>query len=291
MKEQKVFKQMFNRVTLQGTLMDNTLEVKLDKSGRRYLSGHVEVMTDDDYIIPVDTFTYELKSSGEKNGIYERLVKFVDMPSARTVGTLKAPKVTISGAKIEDNSFFSEKDNKIINNWRINGSFIRTAANDAKNINEFEVEGVVSSIKEVVDKNGEATGAYNLKLLNVGFGNRTSELTFRFDDARAVDYITQNYNSGDLVTLCGKIVYEIKERTVEKELGFGEPVSTTYTSTVRLLYITAGSEPIGSEDHENNIKDLQSIIVQQNNIIKEKYDARTQTTSKISKEAASKILF
>ena len=39
-------KQMLNRVTIQGTLMDNSIENKVDKKGRKYLSGELEVMTD-----------------------------------------------------------------------------------------------------------------------------------------------------------------------------------------------------------------------------------------------------
>ena len=37
-------KQMENKVNIQGTLMDNTLENKVDKNGRKYLSGTLEVM-------------------------------------------------------------------------------------------------------------------------------------------------------------------------------------------------------------------------------------------------------
>ena len=58
-------KQMINRVTVQGTLMDNGIEVKVDSKGRRYLSGPIEVKVDNDYIIPIDTFAYEMKSNGE----------------------------------------------------------------------------------------------------------------------------------------------------------------------------------------------------------------------------------
>ena len=46
-------KQMINRVTIQGTLMDNNIEIKVDSKGRRYLSGPVEVKVDNDYIVPV----------------------------------------------------------------------------------------------------------------------------------------------------------------------------------------------------------------------------------------------
>ena len=66
----KELKQMLNRVTIQGTLMDNSIEAKVDKNGRKYLSGELEVMTDNDYVIPVSVFTYELKTNGEKNPMY-----------------------------------------------------------------------------------------------------------------------------------------------------------------------------------------------------------------------------
>ena len=284
-------KQMLNRVTIQGTLMDNSIENKVDKNGRKYLSGELEVMTDNDYIIPVSVFAYELKNSGEKNGIYERLVKMIDYPSARTVGIQKAPKIAVSNARIEDNSFYSERDNRVVTKWRISGSFVRAAASDAVNQNSFEVQGVIASIKEVIDREGNATDSFDLKLLNVAFGNRVNELTLRFDDPAAVSYINSNYNIGDLVTLCGQIVYEQHERVVEKELGFGEPIKQTYTNTVRLLRITAGTPATDADESGYNLKDLQARVVAQNNDIVEKYNARAQMTAATNKAAGANLLF
>ena len=287
----KELKQMLNRVTLQGTLMDNSLENKVDKKGRKYLSGELEVMVDNDYVIPVSVFAYELKNSGEKNTIYERLAKVIDMPSARTVGIQQAPKVAISNARIEDNSFYSERDNRIVSNWRIGGSFIRAAASDAVNQDSFEVQGVIASIKEVIDREGNPTDTYDLKLLNVAFGNRVNELTLRFDDPAAIKYINNNYNTGDLFTLCGQIVYEQQERTVEKELGFGEPIKQTYTNTIRLLRITAGTPATDAEESGYSLKELQAAVVAQNNDIVEKYNARAQVTAATNKAAGANLLF
>lgn len=285
-------KQMTNKVTIQGVLVDNHMSIKVDNKGRRYLSGAVEVKVDNDYIIPVDTFAYELKSNGEKSAVYDRLVKVIDWSSARTVGSSSAPRVTITNARIEDNSFYSEKDDRIINNWRIGGAFFRTAANDAKGINEFEVEGIISSIKEVLDKNGESTNTYQIKLLNVGFGEKVNEITFTYDDPEAIRYINDNYNVGDKVTLCGQVVYTQTERTVKKELGFGEPVTETYTNTVRLLKITAGTEPMSPEESGVTLKDLQTILVKQNNIIKEKAEAKSQAgAAKTPAASVNNLLF
>lgn len=285
-------KQMTNKVTIQGVLVDNHMSIKVDNKGRRYLSGAVEVKVDNDYIIPVDTFAYELKSNGEKSAVYDRLAKVIDWPSARTVGANSAPRVTITNARIEDNSFYSEKDDRIVNNWRIGGAFFRTAANDAKGINEFEVEGIVSSIKEVLDRNGESTNTYQIKLLNVGFGEKVNEITFTYDDPEAIKYINDNYNVGDKVTLCGQVVYTQTERTVKKELGFGEPVTETYTNTVRLLKITAGTEPMSPEESGIALKDLQTILVKQNNIIKEKAEAKSQAgAAKTPATSVNNLLF
>lgn len=285
-------KQMINKVTIQGVLVDNHMSIKVDNKGRRYLSGAVEVKVDNDYIIPVDTFAYELKSNGEKSAVYDRLAKVIDWPSARTVGASSAPRVTITNARIEDNSFYSEKDDRIVNNWRISGAFFRTAANDAKGINEFEVEGIISSIKEVLDKNGESTNTYQIKLLNVGFGEKVNEITFTYDDPEAIRYINDNYNVGDKVTLCGQVVYTQTERTVKKELGFGEPVTETYTNTVRLLKITAGTEPTSPEESGITLKDLQTILVKQNNIIKEKAEAKSQAgAAKTPAASVNNLLF
>lgn len=282
-------KQMTNRVTIQGTLMDNTIEVKVDSKGRRYLSGSVEVKVDNDYIVPVDTFAYELKNDGTKNGLYERLVKAIDYPSARTVGLGAAPKISISNARVEDNSFYSDRDGRVVNNWRISGSFMKLVANDLKDINEFEVEGVISSIKEVTDKNGEPTDTYQIKLLNVGFGEKVNELTLTYDDPEAIRYINDNYNNGDKVTLHGQVVYSQVERVIEKNLGFGEPVKQTFTNTIRQLKITAGTE---AEESDIAVKDLQTIIVSQNNMIKERAEARAQATAaKTPASSVNNLLF
>lgn len=153
------------------------------------------------------------------------------------------------------------------------------------------MQGVVSSIKEVMDREGNPTDTYDLKLLNVGFGNRVGEFTLRFDDPAAAEYIDNNYNKGDLVTLCGQIIYDQQERVVEKELGFGEPIKQTYTNTVRLLRITAGTPAVEGADEGYVLKDLQAVVVSQNNDITEKYKARAQVTAAANRAAGADLLF
>ena len=291
MAEKNNLKEMVNEATIQGTLLNNTVAIRTDKNNRRYLSGELEVMTENDCTVPVSIFTYELKTNGEKNPMFERLSAYVDYPSARTVGVQKAPKIVISKARIENNNFYSERDNRVVNTWRVNGSFVRTVASDAAPINQFQIQGIVGSIKEVVDREGETTGDYDIKLLNVGFGGRVNEITLRIDDKKAADYINANYEVGNLVTLYGEIFYEQKERVVQEDTGFGEPIKTTYTNTVRLLRITAGTPPVGPDESGYKLKDLQTVISQQNNNITERYNARAQVTASASKASGADLLF
>lgn len=291
MAEKNNLKEMVNEATIQGTLLNNTVAIRTDKNNRRYLSGELEVMTENDCTVPVSIFTYELKTNGEKNPMFERLSAYVDYPSARTVGVQKAPKIVISKARIENNNFYSERDNRVVNTWRVNGSFVRTVASDAAPINQFQIQGIVGSIKEVVDREGETTGDYDIKLLNVGFGGRVNEITLRIDDKKAADYINANYEVGNLVTLYGEIFYEQKERVVQEDTGFGEPIKTTYTNTTRLLRVTAGKEAKDGEEAGYKLKDLQTVISQQNNNITERYNARAQVTASASKTSGADLLF
>ena len=291
MATKKTFKEMVNKVTLQGLLMESSLERRTDTRGKAYLAGGIHVMTSNDCIVPAEVFTYKIKNNGDANPLYDRLEKLVDFPTAATVGADDAPRVSITGARIQDNSFYSDRDNRIANNWRIGAAFINSVAKDAKELNEFEVEGVVASIKEVVGTDGESTGGYNLKLLNVGYGNRVNEVTLRFDEKEAIDYINNTYNVGDLVTLCGTILYEQKEVTKERPTSFGKPVIQTYTNTTRLLKITAGTEPVGSDEHEFKLKELQAIVVERNKEIEEKFKARAQNTKAATTKSVTNLRF
>ena len=86
-------------------------------------------------------------------------------------------------------------------------------------------------------------------------------------------------------------MYEQHERVVEKELGFGEPIKQTYTNTIRLLRITAGTPATEADESGYSLKDLQAKVVAQNNDIIERYNARAQMTAATNKAAGANLLF
>lgn len=284
-------KEMLNKVTVQGVLVDTSLEVKADKSNKKFIAGEVEIMTDEDYIVPVSCFSYELKKNGDISKAYENLNKIANKPTVREAGSMNAGRISLSSGRLEDNMFYSERENKVVNSWKIGGMFFNNAAQDAASINEFEVEGIVNSIKEIVANDGESTGVYDLKLLTVGYGDRVSEISLKFKDPDAVNYITTSYNTGDKVVLSGKVIYEVKEKTVEKETAFGKPIVNTYTNTSKTLLITAGSEPVSAEEHGIKIKTLQTKMKDRQKDVEEKYEARSQKDWKETKASIDKTLF
>jgi hypothetical protein len=284
-------KEMTNRVVLQGTLIDTSLEIKVDTQNKRYIAGNVEIMTDEGQVVPVSVFAYEFKKTGEVSKAFENVNKVMNMPTVAGFGTKGAAKLSLTSGRLEDNAFFSEKDSKVVSAWRIGGMFFRNAAQDSQAINEFEVEGVVSSIKEIMDNEGVATGTYELKLLNVGYNDRVNELSLKFKDPTAIDYITTAYNPGDKVTLSGKVIYEIKEKTVEKETAFGKPVINTYTNTTKSLLITAGTEPTSPEEHGIKLKTLLQKIQDNHKDIQERFEAKNQKSFNVVKDDIKNAMF
>ena len=62
----------------------------------------------------------------------------------------------------------------------------------------------------------------------------------------AVDFISTNWKQGDTVRVAGKVNFSATTTYTEEEMGFGEPVITPHTVSVRELVITSGS-PSGFE--------------------------------------------
>ena len=164
-----------NVVELQGLLVNNTLEVKTDKNGRKFIGGTLEVNTGtetDECIIPIECMQYELKKDGTRNALYDRHLQMVNWPSAATVGNAEAVGISVNRGEITDSSFYSDKTGKVMENWRIRAVFVDQATKTAPRNNSFTIQGVVDSVKEVVNADGEPTGELKVELLSVAFGER-----------------------------------------------------------------------------------------------------------------------
>lgn len=241
-----------NIVEIQGLLVNNTLEVKTDKTGRKFIGGTLEINTgtdNDECIIPVDCLQYELKKDGSRNPLYDRFLQMINWPSAAKSGLMDAVCVSINRGEIIDNSFYSEKANKVIEGWRVRAVFIDQATRLAPRNNSFAIQGIVDSIKEVTNNEGEPTGELKIDILTVGFGEKIVRVPMYVINKEGVSYIEKNWNPGDLITTYGEIVYEQKVTEIVQETAFGEGNVKRYTETVKRLIVNSGTSPKSEDEH------------------------------------------
>lgn len=263
-----------NIVELQGLLVNNTLEVKTDKNGRKFIGGTLEINTgtlNDECIIPIDCMQYELKKDGSRNALYDRYVQMINWSSAATVGNADAVCISINRGEIADNSFYSEKSGKVIEGWRIRAVFIDQATKVAPRNNSFTVQGVVDSVKEVVNMDGEPTGELRVELLTVGFGERITRVPMFVTNKEGIKYIENNWNPGDLITAYGEIVYEQKITEVTQETAFGEGNTKKYTDVIKKLVIKSGTSPKSADEHMYDRNKLLSLRAAALKDIEERY--------------------
>lgn len=261
-------------VELQGLLVNNTLEVKTDKNGRKFIGGTLEINTGtetDECIVPIDCMQYELKKDGTRNALYDRHLQMKDWPSASTVGNADAICVSINRGEITDNSFYSERNNRVVEGWRLRAVFVDQATKLAPRNNSFTIQGVVDSVKEVTDGEGEPTGELKVDLLTVAFGEKVVRIPMYVTNKEGVKYIEKNWNPGDLVTAYGEIVYEQRVTEIAQETAFGEGTIKKYTDTVKRLVINSGTSPKSEDEHVYARNKLLSLRAAELKDIEERY--------------------
>ena len=241
-----------NIVELQGLLMNNTLEVKTDKNGRKFIGGTLEVNTgteNDECIIPIECMQYELKKDGTRNALYDRHVQMLDWQSAAKFGKAEAISISINRGEITDGSFYSERTNKVVEGWRVRAVFIDQATKLAPRNNSFTIQGVVDSVKEVTNADGEPTGELKVELLGVAFGERIVRVPMFVTNKEGVKYIETNWNPGDMVTAYGEISYEQRITEVTQETAFGSGSTKRYTDVLKRLVINSGTSAKSEDEH------------------------------------------
>ena len=195
----------------------------------------------------------------------------INWSSAATVGNADAVCISINRGEIADNSFYSEKSGKVIEGWRIRAVFIDQATKVAPRNNSFTIQGVVDSVKEVVNMDGEPTGELRVELLTVGFGERITRVPMFVTNKEGIKYIENNWNPGDLVTAYGEIVYEQKITEVTQETAFGEGNTKKYTDVIKKLVIKSGTSPKSADEHMYDRNKLLSLRAAALKDIEERY--------------------
>lgn len=244
-----------NEIYVSGVL--NELEITEGKSsaGKDYVRGTASIRVDQEIdgkvvenIIPVKLFSMRKKSDGTDNKLYDKIVAYKDQFTsvAAAEDESKASRVTIRGARVEENAWFDQKNNIVRSTFQISANFLNTARNDDPEKATFELSGVVGKMRPELDRDGNETGRTIVDFIVITWGGKANKIEL-IAQGSAAEFISANWQPQDTVKVTGRINMSHKTETIKEEQGFGEPIIRTRTVSKKELIITGGS-PSGLEE-------------------------------------------
>lgn len=249
-----------------------------------YISGTIEVATDDDAltVVPVSFFAYEFRNNKDghrvSNETYQTLSQVIDAQTYERVGT-NAMKLRISGS-IDTNDFYSSRNDQIVSSQRINGRFVHIDTSRGVVPTMFNANMVVCNVAEMEQEGRDEYVKVGGYVFNYN-GSRVYPVSFECHDAAGKDFILSlDASTGNPVSLnvWGTIESTvIAKPTVEQEAvasGFGvRPVMTADNArTVRSWKVT-GADANGCPEFEAvapfTKKDMKRLIDERNTRLQE----------------------
>ena len=260
------FEKPTNFVEIICILSENELKKgSYEKDGKtvEYLGGSIKVKVtqkigDSDKVleIPVHVFTPRLKKDGNANPSYNSWNDVFDMTSiAAAGGEADADAIRVTGS-IAMNEYYG-KDDKLVSFPQVKGSFVKKARKDEiKQSATFKCEGMVRQKMMEVDKEGNETGRMRVNICVPQWGGVVDEIPFYVSSAKAIDFISDNWNLRDTVPFKGKLNFSSTTETKIIESAFGDPEERNYTISLSELIINGGDFPL--EDGAYSMEDVQA---------------------------------
>jgi len=282
-------KQAKNEIFIEGILLESDIQTGTSKEGKEYIRGELRILVNQkigdetvESIIPVRMFSNKLTKQGKPNRAYESILKVKnEFVSAAAVGgnLEEADAVRITTGSLNESLFVPRGSDREVSFPEIQSNFInKISRNKVTPMTKFNVNVVVNSIKEEV-KHEEVTGALILKGAIVQYNDKLDLIDFKIYNEAAKNHIQTNYSKGDTVNIQGYINFTSKTEYIEEEQGFGEPILTPKTTTIRELVITTGSVEPFSEERAYAREDLNKALSERAaRIVKLKEDSQAATT-------------
>lgn len=229
----------YNKVDLIGKVAEITHRVGKSRAGLDYIAGEVMVETDSDNIIPISFFQNQLTKEGKPNSGYTAMETMIrEFKTIAKDGREEADTLELGGAKLEENSFYSE-DGQLRRGFRVSGRFFnRKAGADPKN--EFIVEGTIVNIHEEV-RQDLPTGRIFVDLLVIGWGDRANILKLVVKDEIGASYVKTSLSEGDEVKFAGEIQFSKVEEEFTEEAAYGPPITRVVSRVEKNLIISSAT--------------------------------------------------
>jgi hypothetical protein len=246
-------KETLNNIILAGVLVDKNIEAKegTDKktgSSYNYISGEVIIRTKDGSEIPVDVYSKELTKSGTANSIYKGLTTVMEEYKSLKTDPEDPDYIKIGGANFSVNDYKSKKDGTIKTFNGVSAKFLNRLTDKELEItaqeSKFEVEGVISEIKDITNKDGVPTGDKSITLNVLGYEGNITPVTMTLPQPLVAPFTGMGYMEGCVATLWGKIINTREEKEIVEQAGFGVSNTKIVTTTVKRNEITGGKPPV-----------------------------------------------
>lgn len=244
-----------NSVTIIGTLVETTLKEGITKAtperpSSKYINGSFVLKvnnkaTNSEMLVEIPVFTSELKKDKTVSKVYEAL---------QTLESNKGRRLEVH-CGLTENKFYSDRNGAIIktNKLRMNFFSVLPVGDTREDSATFSINGfIVEPLKEKNNKDGDLI-CYELKLGQSDYNEKKADIFTITVDAKnqsAADYIRDNYQKGDTVTLNGHLNYSVDTVTVKQEAEFGEPIIKTYQNSIKQFVCDSGKKELDGYSDE-----------------------------------------
>jgi len=256
-----MIRESFNKTTIQGTLVENNLELLNNEQLGTFISGDLVVRVGESDI-KVNFFAKELKKDGGFNKIHKSLIGVMTYPSIASDGV--GVKVSITGGSISVNDFYTD-ELEHISYSELKSNFVKKSTKNYKEENIFEFEGLVRRVYDEVKEDAE-TGRLAIEVVGVNYAESALPVIFVVEKESAINYIRAYYAPGKTVKVNGNIVFSTEKVSKTEESAFGEPIIKEYDKVTKDFVITAGTQPY--DENEYTAEDAK-VIMENRNIMLE----------------------
>lgn len=282
---EQTLRQAENRVVIEGTLLENRLEIK-PVGEKVAITGELDIEVKENEVHTVRVFSFEKKSDGSDNGIFKGLKTVKEeYLSVASHGREAADKVRITQGQIGVNDYYGQ-DGMLRSFPQLSTNFInRLSASEEFNPRaEFEVEVFVKSVVDEI-KNEEETGRVKLNAIIPLYGGKVAPFEF-IVDGEGAEYVRDNYEVGSTVSIYGDIVNFKEKKVVTEKAAFGKDKEKITYNTLREYLITGGGEPY-EEDNSKvfNLELIKKAMVERETYLTELKNKKDQPAKKEDKKS------
>lgn len=258
-----MLKQAKNRVHIEGILAEKEVTVKDDS-----IRLNLVIKIEEGYEVPVTMYSKKLKNDGTENGFYKSIEtvsnEYVSLADVKE--GVEADKVRITSGQLSHN-IFKRQDGKLVKDITIRTNFINRIKETDKTPYqpraEFTIQGIVESIKDVMNEDGDVIEK-KVDLLVPVYGGNLHYMSFSMCIPEGMSYLEDNASKGTYMELDGIINFknEKVEKVIKRSFG-ADKIETTFINIKKFNINGADlvSEDFWDEEEvEKATKELQNYI-------------------------------